>query len=141
MDGEFGGFTVNGGWLVFLALAALWVALAIESRSRRLSALLEAALKEAEQLRAESAGAGPNADAARLGPELEQLAAQNWRDNIARNACIPGGTVEGNEGKFQWVIHSEWGDIPELLRVSVEVRWTERGNPYHYVLESLYAVE
>jgi hypothetical protein len=75
MDGEFGGFTVNGGWLVFLALAALWVALAIESRSRRLSALLEAALKEAEQLRAESAGAGPNADAARLGPELEQLAA------------------------------------------------------------------
>lgn len=73
--------------------------------------------------------------------KLEQLAAQNWRDNIARNACIPGGTVEGNEGKFQWVIHSEWGDIPELLRVSVEVRWTERGNPYLYKLESLYAVE
>jgi hypothetical protein len=75
MDAEFGGFTVNGGWLVFLALAALWVALAIESRSRRLSSLLDAALKEAEQLRAANARAGADAYAARLGPELEQLAA------------------------------------------------------------------
>lgn len=73
--------------------------------------------------------------------KLEQLAAQTWRYNIASRACIPGGTVEGNEGKFQWLIHSEWGDIPELLRVSVEVRWMERGNPYYYKLESLYVVE
>ncbi|MBA3975471.1 MAG: hypothetical protein C0504_14795 [Candidatus Solibacter sp.] len=75
MNGEFGGFTVNGGWLVFLALVALWVALAIESRSRRLSSLLEAALKEAGRPRVESARAGADAGVARLGPELEQLAA------------------------------------------------------------------
>ncbi|HUX46877.1 MAG TPA: hypothetical protein VMV58_02600 [Desulfosporosinus sp.] len=73
--------------------------------------------------------------------KLEQLAVNAWSDNIARQACIPGGTVEGNEGRFHWLIHSEWGDIPELLRVSVEVRWTERGNPYQYKLETLYAVE
>lgn len=73
--------------------------------------------------------------------KLELLAAQTWRDNIARQACIPGGTVDGNEGEFQWLIHSEWGDIPELLRVSVEVSWIERGNPHLYKLESLYAVE
>lgn len=27
MEGEFGGFTVHGGWLIFLALVALWIAL------------------------------------------------------------------------------------------------------------------
>ena len=73
--------------------------------------------------------------------KLEQLAVHAWSDNIAQQTCIPGETVEGNEGKFHWLIHSEWDDIPELLRVSVEVRWTERGNPYQYKLESLYAVE
>lgn len=76
MNGEFGGFTVNGGWLVFLALVALWVALVIESRSRRLSSLLEEALKEAEQLRASNArlDAGP-ADGEALAADIEQLAA------------------------------------------------------------------
>lgn len=73
--------------------------------------------------------------------KLEQLAVHAWSDNIARQACIPGGTVEGNEGKFRWLIVSNWDDIPQLLRVSVEVRWTERGNPVWYKLESLYAVE
>jgi len=73
--------------------------------------------------------------------KLEQLAINAWRDNIASQACIPGGTVEGNEGKFHWEIYSEWGDIPELLSVSVEVSWTERGSPYQYKLESLYEVE
>lgn len=74
MDGEFGGFTVHGGWLVFLALAALWIALAIESRTRRLTSLLEAAIKEAEQLREANAkpGGGPEGEALRS--DLGQLA-------------------------------------------------------------------
>ena len=73
--------------------------------------------------------------------KLEQLAVHAWSDNIARQACIPGGIVEGQEGKFHWLITSTWDDIPQLLRVSVEVRWTERGNTSKYQLESLYAVE
>ncbi|EHQ88072.1 type IV pilus modification PilV family protein [Desulfosporosinus youngiae] len=67
--------------------------------------------------------------------------AQKTMDRLAANVCIPGGTAEGREGKFQWLIHSEWQDIPELLKVSVEVRWMDRGNPHRYKLESLYAVE
>ena len=74
MDGEFGSYTVNGGWLIFLALAALWVALAVEARSRRLTSMLEAALKEAEQLREAVARPGGEPGGDRLGPELEQLA-------------------------------------------------------------------
>jgi hypothetical protein len=72
---------------------------------------------------------------------MDRLAVQLWSDNIARQACIPGETVEGHEGKFRWLIVSDWDDIPQLLRVSVEVRWVERGNPAWYKLESLYAVE
>lgn len=73
--------------------------------------------------------------------KLEQLAVHNWGDNIVRQACIPAGTVEGQEGKFHWLIVSNWDDSPQLLRISVEVLWTERGNPALYKLESLYAVE
>ncbi|KUO78653.1 MAG: N-terminal cleavage protein [Desulfosporosinus sp. BRH_c37] len=72
---------------------------------------------------------------------MDQLANHPWSENIARQACIPGGTVEGSDGKYYWLIRSDWGDIPQLLRVSVEVRWTERGNPSSFKLESLYAVE
>lgn len=73
--------------------------------------------------------------------KMDQLAVHAWSDNIARQACIPGGTVEGQEGKFRWLIVSNWSDTPQLLEVSIEVRWTERGKPYQYKLESLYAVE
>ena len=73
--------------------------------------------------------------------KLDQLAVHDWSENISQQACIPGGTVEGNDGKFYWILCSNWDDIPQLLRVSVEVRWTERGNASWYKLESLYAVE
>ena len=97
--------------------------------------LTEGAISEARQ-------ASTLMEGANLAQEkLEQLAVHAWSDNIARQACIPGGTVEGNEGKFHWLIHSDWDEIPQLLRVSVEVRWVERGNPSWYKLESLYAVE
>lgn len=55
MDGEIGRFTVNGAWLALLAAAAVWIALAIEAWSRRLSTLIEAALAEAEHRRAANA--------------------------------------------------------------------------------------
>jgi len=73
--------------------------------------------------------------------KMDQLAVHIWTDNIAQLACLPGGKVEGNEGKFHWLIESDWDDVPQLLRVSVEVRWTERGNPASYMLETLYEVE
>ena len=73
--------------------------------------------------------------------KMERLAVHSWRENITSQACIPGGTMEGHEGKFRWLIHSQWGEIPKILRVSVEVRWIERGSPYQFKLESLYAVE
>lgn len=73
--------------------------------------------------------------------KLDELAARTWSENIAGQACIPGGIVEGNEGKFHWLIRSDWDDIPQLLRVSVEVSWSEGRRPSSYKVESLYAVE
>lgn len=97
--------------------------------------LTEGAVSEARQ-------ASTLMEGANLAQEImDRLAVQIWSENIATQACIPGGTVVGHDGKFLWKIHSEWGDIPELLSVNVEVKWTERGNPYQYRLESLYAVE
>ncbi len=72
---------------------------------------------------------------------MDQLAAHSWRDNIASQACIPGGVVQGSEGVFHWFIRSDWADMPQLLKISVEVHWAERGNEGRYQLESLYEVE
>ncbi|HBV89034.1 MAG TPA: hypothetical protein DEF42_20880 [Desulfosporosinus sp.] len=73
--------------------------------------------------------------------KMDRLAAHEWSDNFARRDCVPGGIVEGTDGRFHWLIRSEWHDSPELLEVGVEVHWMERGHPYQYKLESLYAVE
>ncbi|WP_088226375.1 hypothetical protein [Desulfosporosinus sp. FKB] len=73
--------------------------------------------------------------------KMEQLAAQSWRDNIDAQRCLPGGIVEGNEGNFQWRIDSNWDDIPQLLRVKVNVHWIERGTSEYYQIESLFEVE
>ena len=72
---------------------------------------------------------------------MDQLAIHPWRDNLAQQLCIPGGIVEGSEGRFTWQIRSEWDVNPQLLKVNVEVIWTEKGKASHYSLESLYAVE
>jgi hypothetical protein len=73
--------------------------------------------------------------------EMDQLAAHSWKENINHQACIPGGTVEGIEGNYRWLISSDWDDIPQLLRVSIEVHWIERGTFAVYKLESLFEVE
>jgi hypothetical protein len=73
--------------------------------------------------------------------KLDQLAVHTWSDNITRQACIPGGVVEGNEGKYHWLIRSDFDDIPQLLRVSVEVRWSDERKPSSYKVESLYGLD
>lgn len=97
--------------------------------------LTEGALIEARQ-------ASSLMEAANLAQkEMDQLSAHSWKENINRQACIPGGIVEGSEGNYHWFIRSDWDDLPQLLRVSVEVRWIERGAQAWYRLESLYDVE
>jgi len=120
------------GYVLFDVLLALFL---FSLGFAVLFGLTEGAVSEARQ-------ASTLMEGANLAQEImDRLAVQIWSDNIARQACIPGGTVEGHEGKFRWLIVSNWDDIPQLLRVSVEVRWAERGNPAWYKLESLYAVE
>lgn len=97
--------------------------------------LTEGAFSEARQ-------AASLMEGANLAQEImDRLTVHGWYENIAAGACIPGGIVEGNEGKFHWLIRSDWDDIPQLLGVSVEVRWVERGTPSWYKLESLYEFE
>ncbi|WP_242833072.1 hypothetical protein [Desulfosporosinus acidiphilus] len=72
---------------------------------------------------------------------LDQLAARSWKDNINQRVCLPGETVEGDEGTFHWLIYSNWDHVPQLLRVKVEVRWVDRGSPENYQIESLFQVE
>jgi Tfp pilus assembly protein PilV len=123
---------LSPGYVLFDVLLALFL---FSLGFAVLFGLTEGAVSEARQ--ASSLMEGTNL----AQKKLEELSAHAWADNIAQQACIPGGTVEGNEGKFHWKIVSNWDDIPQLLRVSVEVRWTERRNPAVYKLESLYAVE
>ncbi|MHB1653762.1 MAG: hypothetical protein ACYCVD_15000 [Desulfitobacteriaceae bacterium] len=72
---------------------------------------------------------------------LESLAAHKWEDNLAQGKCIPGGLVEGDDGNFHWLIRSDWDPLPDLLRISVEVRWLEDSHLRSYLLESAYHVE
>lgn len=123
---------LSPGYVLFDVLLALFL---LSLGFAVLFGLTEGAVSEAQQ--ASSLMEGTNL----AQKKLEELSVHAWTDNIARQACIPGGIVEGNEGKFHWQIVSNWDDIPQLLRVSVEVRWTERRNPAVYKLESLYAVE
>ena len=120
------------GYVLFDVLLALFL---FSLGFAVLFGLTEGALSEARQ-------ASTLLEGANLAQKkLDQLAVHAWSDNITQQACIPGGTVEGNEGKFRWIIASDWDDSPQLLKVSVEVRWTERGNPSWYMLESLYATD
>lgn len=97
--------------------------------------LTEGALTQARQATALMEGAN-------LAQEtMDQLAVNSWSENFISGACIPGGLVEGREGKYHWVIESNWEDIPQLLRVSVLVRWRDQDTPFEYELECLYEVE
>ena len=69
---------------------------------------------------------------------LDSLAAVPWAENLATGACVPGGSVEGSTGRFSWKLTSDWYTSPNLLRVTVEVSWVERGKSRTYTLESVY---
>ncbi len=72
---------------------------------------------------------------------IEDLAAQPWTDNLQKGRCKPGETVEGQKGRFQWKLFSEWDTPGELLRVQVEVSWKEKGKTQKYSLETLFAIQ
>lgn len=100
-----------------------------------LYALNEGALKETQQ-------AVNLTNSANLAQSLmDQLGANSWQDNLVQGKAIPGETVQGQDGQFAWSIHSEWDTLPNLLRVSVEIRWVERGLERSYRLESMYVTE
>ncbi len=72
---------------------------------------------------------------------MERLSGRSWADNLAENECIPGDTVVGSEGLFEWTIYADWETYPELLEVETEVKWLENGKVCSYRLESLYYVD
>ena len=72
---------------------------------------------------------------------LDSLTAQGWRENIASGACVPGGAVSKQEGKFRCQIWTAWDEVPQLLKVGVDVIWLEQGNPVYFKLEGRYAVD
>jgi hypothetical protein len=74
MQAEFGGMAINGGWLVFAALVAVWIGLVVENRTKRLSTLLEAALDETNELRPREVRKG-EAEPAKDSAGLAHLAA------------------------------------------------------------------
>src|SRR5665647_2763501 len=87
------------GYVLFDVLLALFL---FSLGFAVLFGLTEGALSEARQ-------ASTLLEGANLAQKkLDQLAVHAWSDNITQQACIPGGTVEGNEGKFRWIIASDW---------------------------------
>ena len=57
---------IEGGWWVFLALAALWIGLVLEHRTRVLASILEEALKAADLQTPERAERPPSGELERL---------------------------------------------------------------------------
>ena len=97
--------------------------------------LTESAVAEARQ-------AADLLEAANLAQKtMDSLTVRGWPENIAAGVCLPGSIVTKQEGKFRCQISTVWDEVPQLLRVSVDVHWLERGTPIIYKLESLYAVE
>ncbi len=95
MQAEVGSVAINGGWLVFAALVAVWVGLVVEGRTRRLSALLEAALEEAAELRSKQQAREGQAEAAKTNVGLEQLAAAVDRQRqVGEPECEPAGDTK-----------------------------------------------
>jgi hypothetical protein len=72
---------------------------------------------------------------------MEELSAHSWTDNLAIGRCIPGETVEGQKGRFQWKIFSKWNNPGELLSVEVEILWKEQGKIQNYTLITLFSVK
>lgn len=72
---------------------------------------------------------------------MEDLAAHPWTENFAEGSCTPGETVEGQKGRFQWKVVSEWETVGELLSVQVEVSWQEKRKIQKYSLVTLFSIQ
>ncbi|KLU58568.1 hypothetical protein CEB3_c45840 [Peptococcaceae bacterium CEB3] len=91
---------------------------------------------------AEAAAAANLTEAANLAQKgIEDLHERSWPENFALEKCLPGGRVSGQEGHFQWSVASEWGELPDVLDVTVEVRWSEGRTGKSYYLQSIYFIE
>lgn len=72
---------------------------------------------------------------------MDRLAVRPWSENLAEGECIPGETVTGCEGLFDWTLYAEWDEYPELLNIEMEVEWLEKGDARSYHLGSVYYVD
>lgn len=72
---------------------------------------------------------------------LDQLANHSWEENIVQGSCVPGSVLEGDEGRFHWLLRADWDTFTNLLRVNIKIRWLEQGKSRNYYLESLYHVD
>lgn len=120
------------GYVLFDVLLALFL---FSVGFAALFSLTEGAFSEARQ-------AAGLLEGANLAQEMmDGLTVRGWRENIASGDCLPGGAITGQGGSYHWTIRTEWEDIPNLLRVTIDVSWSERGKISSYKLESLYVVE
>jgi Tfp pilus assembly protein PilV len=72
---------------------------------------------------------------------MEELSAHPWSENLSQGKCIPGENVEGQDGRFQWKVNSEWEVPNELLKVQITVYWKEKGKVQNYSLDTLFSVQ
>jgi hypothetical protein len=64
----------------------------------------------------------------------------NLGGNSACKYTYLSGEVSNTIGNFERVIKAEWDSI-DLLLLTVEVRWMEKGEIREYILESLFYVQ
>lgn len=73
--------------------------------------------------------------------KIEELAAKPWSQNLAQGLVVPGESVGGQEGKFQWSLNSEWEVPSSLIYINVLVSWPEQGKARTYHLRSVFYVD
>lgn len=97
--------------------------------------LIESAVRETES-------AQNMTQAANLAQQtIERLSAKPWSQNLAQGLVVPGASVLGEEGKFNWIIDSDWHIPSTLIRINVRVSWPEQGKTGTYTLGSVFYVQ
>ncbi len=71
---------------------------------------------------------------------LDRLSTRSWAQNFADGSIVVGETVEGDDGRYHWRLHSAWDALPDLLQVSIRVEWPERGQRRQFQLDTIYHV-
>lgn len=73
------------------------------------------------------------------GSKMDELLSNLEEDNSYRYSFLPG-EVKDNVGPFERIIKAEW-DSADLLLLTVQIKWIERGEVRDYLLESLFYVQ